>query len=335
MTPELLSIFLSTISSSLATALILLYLFLKYPEKVEKWVAMSARAIARFNERAARTHMAADIQSTIDGRRKKLNTSEEILPYGVKVKWTDADRIQTDLKENRVVVMMRPYQSQSKNLAHIVSVYVPGTLLPMARRYVEPNLMSGIDHVISKSILEKNPTALEYYLSEIMSQVSNGVRSHIAKMDRVHEQGCLTRMFLPELKRLTILYPKEPDHKVFGETVELEGLLYEFITREPGVDVSPSYLATHIKMAIVIVARPERIFLERTDAHLRFMQGALLRGIDHFYVVSTGPFIKYAKDLIKDSQQKLNLFKAYEEEYEGNFRGRMTKMFCALLVSAS
>jgi hypothetical protein len=328
-------VLLSILSSSSITAFALLYLFLKHPEKVERWIAILSRAAARLSERAAKTHMAADIQSTIDERRKKLNIHEGILAYGVSVKWTDADQIQTDLRENKIVVMMRPYTSQARNLAHVVSVYVPGALLPKCRRYVEPNLMSGIDHTISKSVLEKNPPALEYYLTEIMSHISDEVRSYIEKMDKVHQHGSLTRMLLPELRRLNMLYPQEPDYRVPKETAELARLVYEFASKEPGVDVSPSYVGTHIKMAIVMVAKAEKVLLEGTASHLTFMEGALDQGIDHFYVVSTGPLIKYAKGLVKDSLERLNLMKVHEEEYDGSFRGRITKMFCALLLSAS
>jgi len=65
--------------------------------------------------------------------------------------------------------MMQPYQSQARNLAHIVSVYVPRALLPKARRYVEPNLMSGIDHTISKFILKG-----KYYCIRILHKRNHG-----------------------------------------------------------------------------------------------------------------------------------------------------------------
>lgn len=332
MIPEVLHIILSIISSSFITAVGLIYLFLKYPEKVEKWLSILARMVAYISVKAARIHMATDIQSKIDECRKKLNTCEEVLPYGLSVKWTNVDQVQADLRENRIVVMMQPYSSQARNLAHIVSVYVPRALLPKARRYVEPNLMSGIDHTVSKSILKENPTALEYYVSEIMGQANSEVKSWIVKMDKISEHGGLSRILLPEFKRLNILYPQEPDQKVFEESIGLADLLYKFATKEPGIDISPSYSGAHIKMAIVPVAKLEKLIFEGAMPHFEFIQNAMSEGIDHFYIVSTGYFIRYAKDLVKDVENKLKLTKNYEEEYEGTFRGKTTKMFCAALV---
>jgi len=334
MISQLLSILSTIISTFVVTVIAIFWLLIKYPEKVEKWISMLARAIASVSERAARVHMATDVQSTIDESRKKINTHEETLAYGVSVKWTNADRVQTDLRENKVVIMMRPYPSQARNLAHIVSLYVPRALLPRARMYVEPNLMSGIDHTLSKSILEENTSALEYYLSEVIDKANDEVKSYVLEMDEIHKQGTLTRIMLPELKRLSILYPKQPDDRTTKETTELAELMYEFVTREPGEIGSPipCYTGTHIKLAIVTVAKPQKLVHEKTKSHFRFIEGELGRGVNHFYIVSTGFFVKYCKDLIKDCQEKLNLVKVYEERYTGIFRGKVTELFCALLI---
>jgi len=332
MNSEILSYIITAISSSSITAVLLFWLFFKHPEKVERWISIMTRAIAYFSNKAARIHMATDIQSAIDLQRRKLNVHEEVLPYGISVKWTNADEIQADLKENKVVIMMQPYRSQARNLAHVVSVYVPRALLPKARRYVEPNLMSGIDHTISKFILKANTTALEYYISEIMGQASDEVKSWVVKMDKLNEQGILSRILLSEIKRLNILYPQEPNQKVFEESVKTAFLLYNLATKEPGVDVSPCHIGTYIKMAVVPVAKIEKIAYEGTAPHFGFIQHALSNGIDHFYIVSTGPLIRHAKDLVKIVEKTLGLTKVYEDEYEGLFRGRSTKMFCAKLI---
>jgi len=328
---EIIAMIWAAVSSSIVTIVALIWLFVAYPEKVEKWVSMATRLVAFASGRAARTHMATDIQSTIDAQRKKLNTHEEIAPYGVSIKWSNADEVQTDLKENRILIMMRPYTSQARNLAHVVSVYVPKALLPKARKYVEPNLMCGIDHVVSKSVLESNTSALEYYTGEVMSKIGHEARSYVVMMDEVHRNGALTRVVLPELKRLTILYPQEPDETVFADSEELARVVHGFVTKKAGVDVSPSCMGHHIRMAIVPVARPEKVLEAKTSSHFMFIEGMLRRGVDHFYVVSTGPLIKYAQELVEDCQRGLNLQQLHAEEYVGEFRGKATKMFCAVL----
>jgi len=60
---------------------------------------------------------AVHIQSAIAENRKKLGLEDEGLTLGVKVKWTDENTVLSDLQDNNVAVMMRPYESQSKNIA--------------------------------------------------------------------------------------------------------------------------------------------------------------------------------------------------------------------------
>jgi hypothetical protein len=85
-------------------------------------------------------------------------------------------------------------------------------------------------------------------------------------------------------------------------------------------------------MAVVLVGKPEKVLLEEIKPHAKFIQSALSKGIDHFYIISTKPFIKYAKDLVKVAEETLGLKKVYEEEYEGVYRGKPTKLFSAMLI---
>ncbi len=333
MTADIGNYLLAILSSSTVTSLILLWFFIRNPEKVEKWVSLFLKTFAFVSARAARTHMATDIQSKIAEARKELNIREEVLPYGVKIKWTDVDDVETDLKDKRLVVMMRPYASQAKNFATIISVYIPEVLLPKAKRYVEPKLMTGIEHTISKSILQRNSKALDYYLNAFLEK-DNDIASYITKMDKVHMQGALSRLLLPELKRLNVLYPQESNSMVFKETKNFSEMVYNFVTKEPGVDVSPNYLGNHIKMAIVAIAKPYQLVEGKVPASYTFIQKAKEKGIDHFYIVCTEAFIQYAKDLIEDCKNKLSLSKVFEEEYKATFREKQTIMFCAVLVSS-
>ena len=75
-----------------------------------------------------------------------------------------------------------------------------------------------------------------------MGRASDEVKSWVVKVDKLNEQGILSRILLSEIKRLNILYPHEPDQKVFEESVKTASLLYNLPTKEPGVDVSPHHI---------------------------------------------------------------------------------------------
>jgi hypothetical protein len=153
------------ITSSVVTIIILLWFFLKNPEKVEKWASIILKVGAYVNKKAERMYMSTNIQAEISQKRKELGLGGDVFEFGVKIDWIDEETAETDLKENKVVVMMKPFRSQARNLASVVTLYVPRAVLPKARNYVEQNLMKSIDYILSKSLLENNPTALQYYSS--------------------------------------------------------------------------------------------------------------------------------------------------------------------------
>lgn len=328
------SYLLAILSSSAITAVALLWIFIKNPEKIEKWISMITRGFAWTSDKVARTHMATNIQSAIAEKRNRLGLTERGLSYGVKIKWTGANTILTDLHENKVVVMMRPYQSQSKNFAHVVSIYVPKALLPKSRRYVDPKLMKSIDCTVSKSILDVNPTAMEYYLDEILGDVPGEIKSWMTKMDAINEQGNLSRIIIPELERLSALYPREPDSQVYTETSELAEATYQFVAASDesrGIGGLGIYAGNNIKMAIIPVGKPEKLLTGGIQPHFGFIQEQLANGIDHFYIVSTDVNIEFAKMLVEKACSESQFAKVFTEEHTGKFRGKRTKMFCSLV----
>jgi len=338
MVEEILKYLLGIFSSSVATTLILLWLFVKNPEKIEKWVSMLLRLFAYFSERAERSYMATNIQAIIDEKRKKMGAGGNVLAYGLKIKWTNQDSAEVDLKENKVIAMMRPFKSQAKNLAVIVSLYVPRALLPRSKEYVDKNLIASIEYVISKTILESNPIAMGYYIDREIQKHSDETKELIQMVAHIHEIGRLTRVIIPELQDLSKLYPMEPNQSIHNETVELVKEIHKFETivepakEEEGAGI---FSGKHIKMALVPVGKAEKLLITGIQSHLDFIEKQIDKGISHFYIVSAGASNKYAKLLAERASKKFNLSLVFSEEYVGKFRGEKKKMFCALCCKTS
>lgn len=327
---EIINIIIGIISSSIITALSLLWFFIKNPEKIEKWFSMFLKLAAYFSEKAEKGYMSTNIQASVDLKRKGLGMGGDVLSYGVKIEWTDQESVEVDLKENKVVVMMRPFRSQAKNFASVISIYVPRALLPRSRRYVESNLMTGIDFTISKTFLEGNPTALQYFVEREIEKHLETVKSDIEKLDPIHSIGHLTRILIPELQNLSSLYPIETTLEIQTETRELMNLLYDFETIEPGKEARTIFSGEYLKMAVVPVGKEEKLTFSGIQPHLYYIKNLLDNGIIHFYIVSAGRNNVFAKLLAERACRECNLSIIFSEEYEGIFRGRKRKMFCAL-----
>lgn len=320
-------------SSSIVTTLILLWFFIKNPEKAEKWVSLFLKLFAYGSERAERNYMATNIQATIAEKRKKLGMGRDVLAYGVQVKWTNKDSAEVDLRDNKVIAMMRPFRSQAKNFASVVSLYVPRALLPRSRRYVDKKLMTSIDYIISKTILEDNPIAMQYFIHRQVQEYSEETKKMIEMVALIHDIGRLTRLLIPELQDLSGLYPLEPNPEVYEETVKLAKEIHRFETIvKPTEDEAGAgiFSGQYIKMAIIPVGKAEKLFVSGIQTHLNFISERVNEGILHFYIVSSGASNSFAKSLAERACKDFNLTPIFSEEYKGRFRGEKRKLFCAL-----
>lgn len=140
----------------------------------------------------------------------------------------EKDTIEADLDENKCVIMMRPYTNQFKNLAHVISAYIPESLLPKSRNYIEPILMESIDHTVSKAFLQNNTTALNYYVSNFLNEPSETVINNIDLLEELNRKGFLTRILIPEYENLSQLYPSSPNNTTYKESIELFECIQEY-----------------------------------------------------------------------------------------------------------
>jgi len=318
--------------SSLASPVLLIIIIylLTHPEKVEKWASILFRFLAYISKRAERRYVATNIQATISEKRQALGLDGDVLSYGVKIKWTEEKSAEIDLVENKVLVMMKPFKSQAKNLASIVSLYVPKALLPKARRYIDPDVITGIDFIIGKTILENNSAALNYFVERKVEDHTENVKEVLTKIEPIHSVGHLTRVVIPEFKRLSGLYPLEPNKEVFKETSEFLKEIHTFESTKPGTDdgiLRGVYNGEHIKMAIVPVAR---FNITGMEPHINWINRRIEEGIENFYIVAAGQNKLLAVTLIQRAYRECGISLVFEEDYEGFFRGAKRKMYCAL-----
>jgi hypothetical protein len=314
----------------LAIAFFLVWVF--YPEKVEKWGILLSKLVAYFSEKHERRYISKHIEYNINSLRERLcEESSDILPYKVEVEWINTDEIESYLQgDNVLIVKMENHRNQSKNLAIAVKEYVPNALIPTARRYVEPLLMKAIDYVVSKEFLKRDTSAFTYF-SEVV-KVEQNTKDLVEKVDKINEQGYLTRILLSEYKKLGVLYPREPTPETYNETLDLESKVHALVTKKPKEKVSPEIRGKFIKAALVPVAREETVEKGGIEPHLAFIKNSINEGIKSFYVVAAGKTnIILAKTVVNNVERETDLKRVYEEEYTGIFREKKTKMYLGIL----
>lgn len=329
---------IALLTGSGITLLALLTLLAINPDRIDKWISNLYRLGAFFSKRSELRYMATNIQNSIEDKRKKLGADNSVISYDLEINWTKEESAEVDLIENRVIVMMMPFKSQQKNLARVIALYIPRALLPESRRYVNPNLMKGIDYTISKNLLEDNPIAFAYYIEDEVDRITDDVVHMLELIEPLNSIGRLSRVVITEYKSLSGFHPSEPNEKILKETVDFIQQMYNFETAKPGQDeeeTSGIFLGEYIKMALVPVGDLDKLRASGTDKHLEFVEKQLERGIKHFYIVSAGRVHPIAREFTSRVCKELGLSLIYEELYNGIFRGKTMKMYCACCTKSA
>lgn len=317
-------------------AVIIFVTWLFFPEKIEKWVVLVHKFAAFISEKHERRYIAKHIELSINEEKGKLSKeSSGILPYGIKIVWIDADNIESYLGGDDVlIVKMKNHRNQSKNLALAVREYVPNALIPKARRYVNPPLMKAIDYVISKSILSKDTNAFSYFVDIISPELEStpSAKDLVKELDKINEQGLLTRVLLSEYKKLGLLHPADPTPEVHTETLNFEKKVYALVTKKPEEKVSPCLCGNFIKAAVVPIAKDLTVEMYGLDPHMNFIKDSLQKGVETFYIIAAGKHnLLLAKTILERAIKEYRLLRIYESEYTATFRNQKMKMFMGIL----
>ena len=335
MLPEqIISLILELFAGIGGIALVILIIWIFFPEKIEKWAVLLHKLLAFASENHERKYIAKHIETNITSWKKRLcKQCKSVLPYDVRIKWIDIENIESELEKETLIVKMKNHRNQSKNFAYAAYEYTRNACIPKARRYVDPIIMYGIDYVISKSILSGDTRALSYFADiteeEIFTKAE--LKQIVEELDIIHSQGSLTRILLSEYAGLSKLYPSDPDEEVHQETVDFEQKLFEFVTRKPGEDVDPRFNRKHIQAVIVPIARPLKLLTSGTQPHKRFIKRAIDEGINDIYVIAAGAFIPHAKELCEKIVNDFGLEKTSEDEYNGIYNQKKRRLYCACL----
>ena len=334
---QITSLLLSLFAGLGGVALVLFLTWIFFPERIEKWAILLHKLLAYVSEKHERRYIEKHIENGINSWRKRAcKECDGVLPYEFKLKWANVDAVESELNEGKLIVKMKNHRNQSKNFALAVREYVPNTLIPKARRYVQPLIVDGIDHVVSKSILCDDTRALSYFadMSEGEFTSKPDLKKIVEELDTVHGQGKLTRMLLSEYNALSKLHPSNPSEEIHRETADFEKLVFNFVMKKPEEDVDLDFNRAHLQVAIVAVAKSSKLFTFGLEPYVSFVERMMREGIPKFYITAASGMIPHARQLCERAVKDLGLRKVNEDEYEGIYRQKRTKLYCACLKKA-
>lgn len=310
----------------------LLYVFLKYPEKIERWASILLKFFAFISKKAEKKRITTFINSKVEMKRKEVEReSGGCIPFGLRVEFVDdIEDHKLYRRENVLILKMKNHRNDSENLARATCYYISKALLPYSKQYLDPTLSKSIDYVVAKKFLERDHVAMDFLkklYKDLMEQEIG--KETIEKVERVEEEGFLTRICLREYQKFGEKFPKEPTDDDRKESKVLLNKLFKLVTKDPEERVDLSVDGEIIKIRIVPVSAPYKDI----ERHYKFVEESLRLGYKNFYVVAAGRNTKKAENLVSllTQDRELKLVEEFKDIYEGTYRGQKMKLFCALV----
>jgi len=253
----------------LATAVAVLFFCVTYPDKAEKVAGWIVALASKIWDKTDRTAVALRVQGDINDARTELLKSapEGLIERKIKIKWTGAEEAEALLKEGEVLVCMEKSDHHEQNVANALMAFLPKTMLPNARRYLDRSRMRAADLIVAKGLLDQEGGkvgALDVFFRDHLDparESGKDLKEKIEELDSVDLQGWLVRLVLAEYLRLgEELHPGEPDDEALREAEEFSRFVYKLAAREPGAkDSSMGIKGRYFRVAVIFVGIKERL----------------------------------------------------------------------------
>jgi hypothetical protein len=234
-----------------------------HPEKTEKVAGWIAALVSKIWSRADKAAVAWKVQGDINAARTELLKSVPagLLEREIKIKWTKGSEAEALLRDGEVLVCLERADHHERNVGNAVMAFLPKTMLPQARRYLDSDRMHAADLIVAKGLLahrKSKPGTLNLFFRDHLDPArakSPQLREKIDELDQVDLMGWLSRLLLAEYLQLgEALHPSEPDPEAIREAEELARWVYGLAKREPGDDdMSLTFEGRYFRVAFIFV----------------------------------------------------------------------------------
>ncbi len=287
--------------------LLVVWYFLRNPEKFEKWISMFAWALAyvwkNFDYFATRI----EIQGKINSFVTSLETNTSTTFPRVSLRWTAKGDEEIVWEEGGAIIVMRDRNHRNKNLIHAAYLFTASALLKKSARHLSKTQKTSIDLFSTKLILEREAvSAVEQFMSDYFVPEldrNDSARLFIQQYVRIERLGVFFPILIQELSYLGgKVFLSKPSSDVIKEVKGLIDFLETFSQREVGDTTTPdTFVGKYMKCAIRIVA--SKMVMERGDitSHKERINSCVRTKTENIYIIGSGEKknIHFMKDVFE------------------------------------
>jgi len=276
---------------------ILFFTFLCYiyknPEKLDEWLAKIDRFLLWLGFKRAKQFITRDVRTKIKQASKKINKEAEgLITKDVEIIWVNQDNIESFLRQGKVIIRMRHYQNQDKNIVNATTHYVLRGVLHTAKIYLPEKIQKAVNLALTKKILAEEQevgTSTDYFFANILNpslKSDKELEKIFMIIEKMERKGLFTRILLREIRLMgKKLYPATPTTQDFRETKSFFDFLDTFANIETGNFIRDwEFVRDNIKMGILFVAKIGKIAVEGYEPYIKRINEKINRGAKNIYL---------------------------------------------------
>jgi len=257
------------------------------------------------------------LESTISLSSRKINgEGVNVLPHGVDVKWVEPKDRDAFLRDNKIVVCLESSLNENRNLARASFLYVAEDLIKKSQRFVNRAVMKSLNFAVTRKMLmmDGKIDAIRCLNEEFIEPEANNnprINTYLSAMEKMDEQGHLTRILLNEFSELDAKLPSVlSDPRASSETESFTELLKTFEEREREENVPLNHQGQIIRVHLFPIARIGGDF--DSSRFVNRAQQFREEGIDKLYALARGANVHLAKYVIEAIEER-QLYKRVSE----------------------
>jgi len=281
--------------TGLVILLVLAYVF--YPEKLDQLAGRILRFFSWGGDHIRRRTAQAEIQGDINDFGRAFNKEVAgAMPYGVDIRFVkEVDRAELQPDKQSVIVRIKERSFQDENLVRAMLAYCPLGVIPHARGFLDPCLSESLDFAVTRKLLArlKHASALHYLDTVAFPEAcsaTEGLESMCSELDRIDEQGFLSRIVLAELRDFgATVASRKPSQEHITEATEFVKYILRAADRRPRQNLNTwGHLGQYIKVGVVTVGIRERIQTEGLNPYLYHLLRLQEAGFKKVYLEAWG-----------------------------------------------
>lgn len=321
----------------------LLFYIFEHGEKIDEWVTRVNKFLLWLGIRRDKKYVAGDIRSRINSASKKINKEAEgIVTKKVDIVWVDQDNIDAFLRDGKVIIRMRHYSDQDKNVVNAIMYYVKTGVLNTGKRYLSEKIQLALDLSITKKILSEKAdgsSVMDYFSANTFKNYigcDEEIKKRFLTIELMEEKGLLTRILLREIRYIgNKLYPRTPTNKMLTETERFFTFLEPFANHKVGNDDIGEwqFIDGNIQVGILFVASHDTINMHGLDPYLNRVRKELDSGCKRIYMFGRGKNNVNAVELIIESIEKEAPRVKIKPEYYFEIRKEKLPAVCAIIFA--